>query len=31
MDDKGVYSVKLTNIAGDVEGKANLVIKRKFK
>ncbi|CAF3575459.1 unnamed protein product [Adineta steineri] len=27
MDDKGVYSVKLTNIAGDVEGKANLVIK----
>ena len=30
MDDKGVYSVKLTNIAGDVEGKANLVIKRKF-
>ncbi|CAM4905811.1 unnamed protein product [Rotaria socialis] len=27
MDDKGVYSVKLTNIAGDVEGKANLIIK----
>ncbi len=31
MDDKGVYSVKLTNIAGDVEGKANLVVKRKLK
>ena len=30
MDDKGVYSVKLTNIAGDVEGKANLTVKRKF-
>ncbi|CAF3618249.1 unnamed protein product [Rotaria sordida] len=27
MDDKGVYSVKLTNIAGEVEGKANLIIK----
>jgi len=27
MDDKGVYSVKLTNMAGDVEGKANLTIK----
>ncbi|CAF2489671.1 unnamed protein product [Rotaria sp. Silwood2] len=27
MDDKGVYSVKLTNKAGEVEGKANLVIK----
>ncbi len=31
MDDKGVYSVKLTNIAGDVEGKANLIVKRKFQ
>jgi hypothetical protein len=31
MDDKGIYSVKLTNIAGDIEGKANLIIKRKFK
>jgi hypothetical protein len=31
MDDKAVYSVKLTNMAGDVEGKANLVIKRMFK
>jgi hypothetical protein len=30
MDDKGVYSVKLTNIAGDVEGKASLTIKRKI-
>ena len=30
MDDKGVYSVKLTNIAGDVEGKSNLNVKRKF-
>jgi hypothetical protein len=30
MDDKGVYSVKLTNLAGDVEGKANLNVKRKF-
>ena len=29
MDDKAVYSVKLTNMAGDVEGKANLTIKRK--
>ena len=29
MDDKGVYSVKLTNIAGEVEGKANLIVKRK--
>ena len=29
MDDKGVYSVKLTNMAGEVEGKANLVVKRK--
>ncbi|CAF1491714.1 unnamed protein product, partial [Adineta ricciae] len=27
MDDKGVYSVKLTNIAGEVEGKANLNVK----
>ena len=27
MDDKGVYSVKLTNTAGEVEGKANLVVK----
>ena len=31
MDDKGVYSVKLTNIAGEIEGKANLNVKRKFK
>jgi Immunoglobulin I-set domain len=31
MDDKGVYSVKLTNSAGDVEGKANLNVKRKFE
>lgn len=30
MDDKGVYSVKLNNIAGEVEGKANLNVKRKF-
>lgn len=30
MDDKGVYSVKLTNTAGEVEGKANLTVKRKF-
>ncbi len=30
IDDKGVYSVKLTNLAGDVEGKANLNVKRKF-
>jgi hemicentin len=30
IDDKGVYSVKLINIAGDVEGKANLNVKRKF-
>ena len=29
IDDKGVYSVKLTNMAGDVEGKANLNVKRK--
>lgn len=29
MDDKGVYSVKLTNVAGEVEGKANLNVKRK--
>ena len=29
MEDKSVYSVKLTNIAGDVEGKANLIVKRK--
>ena len=28
MDDKGVYSVKLTNIAGEVEGKMNLNVKR---
>ncbi|CAF0916357.1 unnamed protein product [Adineta ricciae] len=27
MNDKGVYSVKLTNIAGEVEGKANLTVK----
>ena len=31
MDDKGVYSVKLSNSAGDVEGKANLNVKRKFQ
>jgi len=31
MDDKGVYSVKLTNIAGEIEGKVNLNVKRKFK
>jgi hypothetical protein len=30
MDDKGVYSIKLTNIAGEVEGKSNLNIKRKL-
>ena len=30
MDDKGVYSVKLANIAGEVEGKANLNVKRKY-
>lgn len=30
IDDKGVYSVKLINIAGDAEGKANLNVKRKF-
>jgi hemicentin len=29
MDDKGVYSVKVSNNAGDVEGKANLNVKRK--
>ena len=29
MDDKGVYSVKVTNSAGEVEGKANLNVKRK--
>ncbi|CAF1518943.1 unnamed protein product, partial [Rotaria sordida] len=27
MDDKGVYSVKLTNTTGDVEGKVNLTVK----
>ncbi|CAF4747141.1 unnamed protein product, partial [Rotaria sp. Silwood1] len=27
IDDKGVYSVKLQNIAGEVEGKANLNVK----
>jgi hypothetical protein len=31
MDDKGVYSVKLTNIAGEIEGKITLNIKRKRK
>lgn len=31
MDDKGVYSVKLSNSAGDVEGKANLTVKREFE
>lgn len=30
MDDKGVFSVKLTNATGEVEGKANLTVKRKF-
>ena len=29
MEDKSVYSVKLTSIAGEVEGKANLIVKRK--
>jgi hypothetical protein len=29
IDDKGVYSVKISNSAGDVEGKANLNVKRK--
>ena len=29
MDDRGVYSVRLSNPAGDVEGKANLNVKRK--
>ncbi|CAF1262379.1 unnamed protein product, partial [Rotaria sordida] len=27
IDDKGIYSVKLQNIAGEVEGKANLNVK----
>ncbi len=31
MDDKGVYSVKLTNMAGETEGKMNLNIKRKLR
>ena len=31
MDDKGVYSVKLTNIAGEIEGKMSLNIKRKLR
>ena len=31
MDDKGIYSVKLTNTAGDIEGKVNLTVKRKIK
>ena len=30
MDDKGVYSVKLTNAAGEVDGKASLTVKRTF-
>ena len=29
IDDKGVYSVRISNSAGDVEGKANLNVKRK--
>jgi hypothetical protein len=29
MDDKSAYSIKLNNIAGEVEGKANLIVKRK--
>lgn len=29
LDDKGVYSVKLQNTAGDVEGKSNVNVKRK--
>ena len=29
MDDKGVYSVKVSNSAGDAEGKATLNVKRK--
>ena len=30
VDDKAVYSVKLTNSAGEVEGKSNLLVKRMF-
>jgi len=30
IDDKGVYSIKLTNIAGEIEGKSNLNVKRKL-
>ena len=30
MDDKAVYSVKVASIGGEVEGKANLNVKRKF-
>lgn len=28
MDDKGVYTAKVTNMAGDAEGKANVNVKR---
>ena len=31
MDDKGIYSVKLTNMTGEVDGKANLTVKRNFQ
>lgn len=31
VDDKGIYSVKLTSIGGDVDGKMSLNIKRKSK
>ena len=31
MVDKGIYSVKLINSAGEIEGKANLIVKRMYQ